>query len=298
MTDKKIITHAEVFHAAEKLSAFLPVMERPLLVYPISRGGIPAAYALMTIRNDIKPCHYPDLADFILDDLVDSGATRDRYVREHPNKPFYSLFTKCDSAWWVFPWEIHDEEHMQDNDIGVRLLQFIGEDPLRGGLVETPSRFLQSWVEKTCGYNQTPGEVLKVFEDGAADVDEMILVRDIDFESVCEHHMERIWGVVHIGYIPNGKIVGLSKLWRLTDIFARRLQVQERLTGQIADVLVEYLSPIGVGVVVEARHSCMESRGINKRGQLTITSALRGVIKEKPEARSEFLSLARGGKLL
>lgn len=174
------------------------------------------------------------------------------------------------------------------------LLQAIGEDPMRPGLLETPMRVAKAWGEWTDGYGKNPADVLKTFEDGAEGVDEMVTQKDIEIYSHCEHHMAPFFGVAHIAYIPNGKIVGLSKLARLADIFAHRLQVQERLTNQIADALVEHLQPIGVGVVVEAKHFCMCSRGVNKQGSTTITSALRGAIKDKPEARAEFLAFARG----
>jgi GTP cyclohydrolase I len=178
-------------------------------------------------------------------------------------------------------------------DICIRLLEHIGEDPFRGGLQETPERFLRAWKHYTKGYDQDPAELLKVFEDGAENVDEMVLVRGIPVYSHCEHHLAPFFGVAHIGYIPSGKIVGLSKLSRLADVFARRLQVQERLTNEIADTLVKHLQPIGVGVVLECRHLCMESRGIQQQGHMTITSAMRGALREKPEARAEFMRLIR-----
>jgi GTP cyclohydrolase I len=143
---------------------------------------------------------------------------------------------------------------------------------------------------------KNPADVLKVFEDGAEGVDQMVLETDIPIYSFCEHHMAPIFGVAHIAYIPNGKVVGLSKLVRVADIFARRLQVQERLTNQIADALNDHLEPIGVGVVIQARHGCMESRGVCKHGVVTTTSALRGAIKEEASTRAEFMSLVRMSK--
>lgn len=172
------------------------------------------------------------------------------------------------------------------------LLEFVGEDPDREGLKETPARVLKAWRFWTQGYALSPENVLKVFEDGAEGCDEMVIVKDIELYSACEHHMAPFFGKAHIAYIPNGKVVGLSKLARVADIFARRLQVQERLTNQIADAIHEVLDPVGVGVIIEAKHFCMCSRGVNKQDSITITSALRGAIKEKPEARAEFLRLA------
>lgn len=174
-----------------------------------------------------------------------------------------------------------------------QLLEFIGEDPARSGLKETPERVAKAWLEWTSGYKRDPKDVLKLFEDGAENYDEMILEESISFYSHCEHHLAPFFGDVTIGYIPSGRIIGLSKLSRLVDIFALRLQVQERLTTQICDSLMDSeLKPKGVGVVIRARHLCKESRGIRRPGGRTVTNAVRGVILDKPEARAEFLNLA------
>jgi GTP cyclohydrolase I len=178
--------------------------------------------------------------------------------------------------------------------IAAMLTHVIGENPLRGGLLETPARVAKAWKHWTSGYGKDPAELLKVFEDGAEGVNEMVVVRDIPIYSHCEHHLAPIFGTATIGYLPDGKIVGLSKLNRLADMFARRLQVQERMTNQIADALMQHLAPHGCGVVVNARHMCMESRGVQQSSSTT-TSALRGVFKDDPTVRAEFLSLARGG---
>lgn len=167
-----------------------------------------------------------------------------------------------------------------------------GSEHLREGLHETPMRVAKAWGFWTSGYGKDPADVLKTFEDGAEGVDEMVVVKDIPFYSHCEHHMAPIFGTATIGYLPDKRIVGLSKLSRLLDIFARRLQVQERLTCQVADALMEHLAPRGAGVVISARHLCMESRGVCQQGHHTVTSALRGVFKAEPDARSEFLRLA------
>lgn len=162
---------------------------------------------------------------------------------------------------------------------------------LREGLQETPDRVAKAWEFWLSGYDRDPAEELKVFEDGAEGYDEMVMVKDIPIYSKCEHHLADIFGTATIAYIPNGKVVGLSKLSRLADIFARRLQVQERLTAQIADALWSNLKPKGVGVIIRARHMCMESRGLCQQGHHTITSALRGVMKHG-DPRAEFLKLA------
>lgn len=164
---------------------------------------------------------------------------------------------------------------------------------LRGGLVETPERVAKAWEFWTSGYNKSAADVLKVFEDGGENYDEMVLVKDIPVYSHCEHHLAPIFGTATVAYIPNGRIVGLSKLSRLVDLHGRRLQVQERMTNDIAEDLWTHLKPKGVGVLIRARHMCMESRGLCQQGHHTVTSALRGVLKEQPEARAEFLELAK-----
>ena len=172
-----------------------------------------------------------------------------------------------------------------------RLLAYIGEDPDREGLLETPVRFLKAWEEYTRGYRMNPEEILKSFEDGAQAVDEMVIVRDIPVYSLCEHHLAPFFGKAYVGYVPRKRILGLSKISRLVEIFGRRLQVQERLTNQIADALDTHLKPLGVAVVIECRHMCMESRGVRHTGTATVTSALRGNIKTNADTRREFLSV-------
>jgi len=163
----------------------------------------------------------------------------------------------------------------------------------REGLHDTPERVAKAWEFWTSGYGKNPADVLKVFADGAEGYDEMVVVKDIPIYSKCEHHLADIFGTATIAYLPKNRVVGLSKLSRLADIFARRLQVQERLTVQIADALMEHLEPLGCGVVIKARHMCMESRGVRQQGHHTITNALRGVFKDQADARAEFLALAR-----
>lgn len=184
----------------------------------------------------------------------------------------------------------------QDDLAAVRtLLSYtIGEDPDRQGLLETPSRVIKAWRFMTSGYFVEPDEIVKLFSDAACD--EMVFQGDIPLWSTCEHHMLPFFGVAHIAYVPNGKILGLSKFKRLVDIFARRLQVQERLTSQIADALQANLEGLGVGVVLKCRHTCMEARGVETAGTFTITTALRGVFKQEPTVREEFLAYVRATK--
>ena len=170
-----------------------------------------------------------------------------------------------------------------------------GEHSQREGLVETPKRVAKAWKFWTSGYAMDASALLKVFEDGAEGVDEMVCQVDIPFYTHCEHHLAPFFGLASVAYIPNGKVLGLSKMNRLVDMFARRLQVQERLTNQVADALNDGLSPLGVGVLIRARHLCVESRGVQHRGATTTTSALRGAMKDNPETRAEFMSIARTG---
>lgn len=175
------------------------------------------------------------------------------------------------------------------------LLFYLGEDPEREGLRETPKRVLNAWEEWLCGYKQDPAQILKSFENDSK-YDEMIVLDSIPIQSMCEHHMVPFVGVAAVGYLPNERILGLSKIPRLVNIFARRLQVQERLTCQIADTLMEHLKPKGVGVVIRAEHFCMATRGVHTPGVFTTTSAMRGIFLEEHSVRTEFLSLAGTGR--
>ncbi len=172
------------------------------------------------------------------------------------------------------------------------LLHAVDPEFGRAGTAETADRVARAWEFWTKGYREDPASILKTFEDGAESYDQMVCVRDIPIYSKCEHHLADIFGTATIAYIPNGRVVGLSKLSRLADCFARRLQIQERMTQQIADALWKHLTPKGVGVVIKARHMCMESRGICQQGHHTVTTALHGVIKDEAEARAEFLRMS------
>jgi GTP cyclohydrolase I len=176
-------------------------------------------------------------------------------------------------------------------DLYTELITRLGEDPGRDGLIKTPERTTQAMSYLTKGYQEDAEKILHgaLFD---VDYDEMVIVRDIEVFSLCEHHMLPFFGKVHVAYIPNGKVIGLSKIPRLVEVFARRLQVQERLTRQIADSIQEAIEPQGVGVVIEARHLCMMMRGVEKQHSSTVTSAMLGVFHQQ-NTRTEFLSLVQ-----
>jgi GTP cyclohydrolase IA len=169
------------------------------------------------------------------------------------------------------------------------IIRAVGEDPTREGLRETPRRVADMYAEVFSGLRQDPADVLRVgFEEGHQ---ELVLVKDIPFYSMCEHHFLPFHGLAHVGYIPNGRVVGLSKLARAVEILARRPQLQERLTSQLADAIMTTLEPAGVAVVISASHLCMTMRGVQKPGSMTVTSAMRGVFQRNPATRAEFMSL-------
>lgn len=178
---------------------------------------------------------------------------------------------------------------------GAMLLAAAG-DSTREGVADTPKRFAKAWEFWTRGYREDLQDILKSFSDGADGYDEMVVETNIPVYSKCEHHLADIFGVAHVGYVPNGRIVGLSKLVRLVEHYARRLQVQERLTVQVASTLNSALNARGVGVVLQCRHMCLESRGVNRPGVVTTTSAITGVLKTDAAARAEFMGLVNAAR--
>lgn len=183
-----------------------------------------------------------------------------------------------------------DEKRKKLEDNTRNLLELLGEDPKREGLINTPKRVAKAWDFLTKGYNENLDDLINnaIFEGESKD---MVIVKNIEFYSLCEHHMIPFYGKAHIGYIPDGKIIGLSKLARITDLFAQRLQVQERLTNQIAQCLQEVLNPRGVAVVLEGKHFCMLSRGVQKQNSIATSSSMLGIFREKESTRNEFLKL-------
>lgn len=275
----------------------LATRDRAEEIYPIPRGGLVPAFALLVslLERRIPSCLTEDIskATIIIDDIVDTGDTMAKYQQQNPSADFVAVIRKdlgdYPGEWIEFPWDKKQGGLPETIESNVRrLIEFTGDDPSRPGLAETPTRVAKAYKEWFSGYSHNPNEVLKTFEDGA-DGTGMVSVGPIPFYSHCEHHMAPFFGEVYIGYIPNGKILGLSKFARLVEIYSNRLQVQERLTGQIAEALWgSALAPLGVIVKIKARHLCMESRGVKTSGSITSTVEARGNLTDGMN-RAEFL---------
>lgn len=263
-------------------------------VYGIPQGGAPLAVMVANYLG-VRVIEEPKLGlnTLVVDDLVDSGRTLAPLFKQFktdaafakPHSPHvYAPSARVIDDWLVFPWE---RNNGAPTDGIVRLLEYIGENPSRDGLRDTPERVLRAWEEMTQGYKVDVAKLLTVTFDIACD--EMVVVRNIPFASMCEHHLLPFTGTVTLGYIPKEHVVGLSKLARLVDAFAQRLQVQERLTTDLTLAMQEHLQPLGCGAIVHATHSCMCNRGVRKAGEM-VTSSLVGVLRTDPQARTEFLA--------
>lgn len=277
------ISMTEIISEAEQLAS----RNVPSDVYGVSRGGIVPATIVASIYGT-NILDNPETGCLIVDDLVDSGRTLTKFIEDgfkvdalfrKENSPTdIAPDAKVKKNWLVFPWE-KEEETSSPTDAVTRLLQYIGEDVTRDGLLETPNRVTKSLKELTSGYNVDVASLFKTFENDE-NYHQPVVVRDIPFHSLCEHHMLPFTGVVHVAYLPSDRIIGLSKIARVVDAFAKRLQVQERMTNQIMNAINEHLQPEGVVVQVEAEHFCMSMRGVKKAGCKTITSNSIGSITE------------------
>lgn len=298
MTDKPKVelTWGDVHERAKKVATeLLRVRVDDLKAFPVPNGGVPAALAIQNAYTELGQglsLHIVDSpvnANVILDDVIDSGATRGRF-----NKAFFALANKLGSdkelGWITFPWERAIREDGPQDSVR-RMLQYIGEDPKREGLLDTPKRVVKAWDELFEGYKVDPEKLLTVFESDG--YDEMVVLKGIEFVSFCEHHVLPFYGQASIAYIPNGKVIGISKLARLLEVYSRRLQIQERLCKQITDALDKHLQPLGSACVLEASHSCMTCRGVKKQNSRMITSSLTGTFKTDAAARSEFMQFVK-----
>ena len=269
------IQWSQIFELCDEIKEKFPNKK----FWGVPRGGQVIAGILGNAVDSIEEC------DVIVDDIIDSGRTKEKYKDyKQPFIPLFDLRKIETNDWLIFPCE-KTQIDLEDNV--VRLLEYFGEDVTRDGLKETPKRYLNFFKEFL-----NPPEYNFTTFDGEG-YDEMIVQTNIPFYSLCEHHIAPFFGHGHIAYIPNKKIVGLSKLARTLDTFSRRLQNQERITTQVAEYLQDKLNPIGVAVVLSAKHLCMEMRGVKKHNTFTKTSKMIGAFRNKSEARAEFLKLIK-----
>ena len=280
-------------------------------VVGISRGGIVPGFMLSQMMKlcfvVVDPFVEGGLKEFaskriiMIDDIEDTGATLS-FFGEQATKYKLADFVprvivrkpeeELNKVWYIFPWETETDTAGGREQATVAILRSIGENPMREGLVDTPKRVAKLWGDLTAGYQQKPEEIMRT-DFSSEKYDEMIVLKDIRYFSTCEHHLLPFYGKVHFAYIPDKKIVGVSKIIRLIDVFSRRLQVQERMTMQIGQTFEEIVKPKGVGIVVEGLHLCMMLRGVKRENPMMKTSYLGGALRNKPEAREEFLKLIK-----
>lgn len=311
---KQKMTISMFQEACRNLARQISEDKNVLFLFPIPQGGVPVAMRLQKelhllgqtlveiVDEDWYTANCLSKQNYlvVVDDIVDSGRTMEKYsakglfttaaIHLQANSAFtpsYYVEKIASDIWIEYWWEKKGtdiESHI------VRQLEYIGEDPNREGLLETPKRIVKSWDKLYGGYKIDPKSVFKSFADGACD--SMVVLKDIEFFSTCEHHMLPFSGKAHIAYIPNGRVLGISKLARLLEIYSRRMQIQERIGEQIVDAIMENLGAKGAICVLEAQHHCMTARGVEKQKSIMITSSLRGVFEEI-SVRNEFLTLVK-----
>lgn len=304
---RRLVVSTKEFEAGcIAMAAKLPKWEnkKKLKIYGIPKSGSIVAVELSRANPALEVVYRPEEADCFVDDILDTGRTMKIY-EERYGKTVYALYgkgpyknclTNVPATQWVeFPWESQEQTSKEHQDFVIRLIEELGENASREGLRDTPARFLKAWREMTSGYELQLDEIRGLKPDTTlfrADTHGMVVVKDIEFYSLCEHHLLPFVGKVHVGYLPDKFSIGLSKIPRIVDMFAQRLQVQERLGQQICDKLDELLKPRGVGVIIEASHFCTMMRGIKKQHSAIITSHVKGTFKEDARTREEFLTLA------
>lgn len=287
--------NAEVARLAARIPSHTPVYGVP------TGGSVVAALLTRFLHPEYQPVlDAPAPGCVVVDDLVDSGATLLEFMKQgyavdalfrKPHSPGHiAPEAGLRSGWLHFPWD----HTAAPTDAVVRLLEYMGEDPRRDGLLDTPKRVVKAFGEMTQGYRECPEEILSTVFD--VPYDQVVILRNIEFTSLCEHHLLPFTGTAHVGYIPGNKVVGLSKLARLVHCFARRLQVQERLTRQIAETLQQCLAPLGTAVIVTAHHQCMSCRGVRQPKGEMVTSSMTGAFRSDATARAEFLALCGGSR--
>jgi len=304
----KIVSEKQIEKALDKIADQIYRIKKPKdFIVGIARGGIIPAYRLYTkycigtTYRTIDAFDEKALEEFrnctvvMIDDIYDTGATINYFVKKakeyNINLIWHCLVEKTDqNDWFKFPWETKSDEEGGREQAVISLLRSIKEDPLREGLKGTPGRVNRAYDEIFAGYGKTASDVLTTSFASEA-YDEMVILKDIEFYSMCEHHILPFYGRVAFAYIPDGKVVGVSKISRLIEIYSRRLQIQERMTMQIGKEFEGVMSPKGVAVVVEGVHLCMLMRGVKKENATMITSYMGGIFREKIEARNEFLAL-------
>jgi len=266
-------------------------------IYGIPKGGMIVAGFL----KHAKTTHDPSKATLFLDDVKDSGWTEQFYKDKFSQTPFVALFDKTkhyQNEWIVFPWEAdhpNGEDTIEQNI--VRQLQFIGEDPKRSGIVDTPKRMVKAWQETFSGYKQNPADFFTSFDDENQKFGGLVYLKDIEFFSTCEHHWLPFYGKALVAYIPDGPVLGASKMARLVDVFAKRLQMQERIAEQVTEAIMTHLKPLGAACMIEAKHMCIACRGVKKQHSVMGYNSLKGVFLENSHmgiaARNELMLISR-----